>query len=220
MQRQPEPELMDDPLEAEAYSITDFSDVNEKFVEKLCSILPLSGELIAVDLGCGPGDITYRTFMRNEDWHIIGVDGSEAMLRFAQKQFGIRKPIWILSDAKFLPFADYSIDLVFTNSLLHHLLDPMPFWNEIKRIIKPNGFLFLRDLFRPISTEKAQEIVDTYAGDASSLLKKEYFRSLLSAFTPEEIQEQLSQCGLHFLTVERVTDRHVDVYGVMSEPNR
>ncbi len=55
IERQPEPELMDDPLEAEAYSETDFSDVNEKFAAEFSTFLPLSGELIMLDLGCGPG---------------------------------------------------------------------------------------------------------------------------------------------------------------------
>jgi len=215
IERQPEPELMDDPLEAEAYSETDFSDVNEKFAAEFSAILPLSGELIMLDLGCGPGDITYRVYQRFEDCKIIGVDGSYSMLQFAQKRFGIRKLQWILGDAKSLPFFDQSVDVIFSNSLLHHLADPKPLWMEIKRILKPGGYIFIRDLFRPESTEKAWEIIETYVGDASKLLQEEYYRSLLSAFTPEEICKQLEECELQNLTVKCVTDRHVDIYGTL-----
>ena len=49
LERQPEPEFMDDPLEAEAYSVTDFSDVNQKFVDTFCAALPLSGNLLILD---------------------------------------------------------------------------------------------------------------------------------------------------------------------------
>ncbi|HOV32762.1 MAG TPA: class I SAM-dependent methyltransferase [Candidatus Hydrogenedens sp.] len=215
IERQPEPELMDDPLEAEAYSETDFSDVNEKFAAEFSALLPLFGELVMVDLGCGPGDITYRIYQRFEDCKIIGVDGSQSMLQFAQKRFGIRRLQWILGDAKTLPFPSQSIDVIFSNSLLHHLADPKPFWMEIKRILKRGGYIFIRDLFRPESTDKAWEIIETYVSDASKLLQEEYYRSLLSAFIPEEIRKQLEECGLQNLTVKCVTDRHVDICGTL-----
>ncbi len=215
LKRIPEPELMDDPLEAEAYSVTDFSDVNQKFVETFCEALPLSGDLVMLDLGCGPGDITYRMHVCCEQYKIIGVDGSPSMLRFAQKQNNSPKLTWLLADAKSLPFSDSSVDVIFSNSLLHHLYDPKPFWREVKRIVRPGGFIFLRDLFRPETEDKARSIVEMYAGDTSDILKQEYYRSLLSAFTPDEIQEQLIECGLDSLTVKCVTDRHVDIYGTI-----
>lgn len=216
LERKPEPELMDDPLEAEAYSVTDFSDVNQKFVEEFCTVIPLRGNLLMLDLGCGPGDITYRMHLCCENHRIIGVDGSPPMLRFAQKQACSSKLTWILANAKLLPFKDKSVDVIFSNSLLHHLSDPLPLWKEIQRVLKPGGFIFLRDLFRPETEEKARKIVELYAGDASDLLQQEYFRSLLSAFTPEEIRKQLTECGLQNLTVKCVTDRHVDIFGTIS----
>ncbi|HOQ33221.1 MAG TPA: class I SAM-dependent methyltransferase [Candidatus Hydrogenedens sp.] len=215
LERQPEPEFMDDPLEAEAYSVTDFSDVNQKFVDTFCAALPLSGNLLILDLGCGPGDITYRMHLCCEQHKIIGIDGSPSMLRFAQKQSGSRSLTWVLADAKCLPFVNESVDVILSNSLLHHIWDPKPLWMEIKRVIKSGGFLFLRDLFRPESEREARKIVELYAGDASDLLKQEYYRSLLSAFTPEEIQEQLAECGLEYLSVKCVTDRHVDIFGTI-----
>ncbi len=215
IERKPEPELMDDPLEAEAYSITDFADVNKKFVEAFCELLPLKGDLFMLDLGCGPGDITYRIHTCCGNHKVIGIDGALPMLRFAQKQRGGRNLIWILSDAKWLPFRDKSVDSIFSNSLVHHLLDPKPLWREIRRVIKSGGFVFLRDLFRPDTEKKAWQIVESYAGNASDLLKQEYYRSLLSAFTLEEIQEQLIECGLQNLTIRYITDRHVDIFGTI-----
>ena len=41
----------------------------------------------------------------------------------------------------------------------------------------------------------------------------EYYRSLLSSYTPEEVRAQLTRAGLVALNVERVTDRHFDVWG-------
>ena len=62
MKRLPEPELMDDPLQAKAYAEADFSCGDEALINRLqeylislCKI-PSPGSMI-VDLGCGPGNI-------------------------------------------------------------------------------------------------------------------------------------------------------------------
>ena len=38
MPRQPEPEYMDDPAEAEAYAASDFSEVNQAFIDRLLEL--------------------------------------------------------------------------------------------------------------------------------------------------------------------------------------
>ena len=223
MDRIPEPELMDDPAEAEAYAITDFSDVNEKFTERFTELMiqnygksVLKRHFVMADLGCGPGDITNRVRFRFMEALIVGVDGAPSMLKYAKNYFPNSRIDWIAADAKRLPFRSSSIDVVFSNSLLHHLADPMPFWDELKRVVKKSGFVFLRDLHRPNSPSEARKIVEMYAGDATDLLKEEYYRSLLSSFTTSEVQEQLRKVGLDNFCVEKVTDRHLDIYGIIT----
>jgi ubiquinone/menaquinone biosynthesis C-methylase UbiE len=103
--------------------------------------------------------------------------------------------------------------VVFSNSILHHLSDMQPFWAEIRRVSKPGAFVMLRDLARPDATQTAREIVRQYAAGESLLLQEEYFRSLLAAYTPEELRLQLAHADLPLLRVEMVSDRHVDVFG-------
>jgi ubiquinone/menaquinone biosynthesis C-methylase UbiE len=216
MHRIPEPEVMDTPDRAEAYARTDFSAVNQAFVDRL---LALAGELregIAVDLGTGPGDIPIRVQQRRPDWKIFGADASPPMLRFATRATSVlptRTPLFTLCDAKRLPFADASIDIVFSNSILHHLPDPLPYWQEVRRIAKPGALIFVRDLFRPETPADAQRLVDTHARDAHPLLREDFYNSFLAAFTPEEIRAQLIATGLSALDVIKVTDRHVDILG-------
>jgi hypothetical protein len=57
--------------------------------------------------------------------------------------------------------------------------------------------------------------VDEYAGTEPEILKRDFFNSLLAAFRPEEIMEQLAQAGLAPFRVEAVGDRHIIVYGNM-----
>jgi hypothetical protein len=61
----------------------------------------------------------------------------------------------------------------------------------------------------------ARGIVQQYAAHEPVLLQEEYYRSLLSAYTPEEMRAQLDDAGLACLQVARVSDRHVDVFGRM-----
>lgn len=217
MQRIPEPEVMDTPERAEAYARTDFSAVNAAFVEKLLSLTDDAREYRALDLGTGPGDIPIRVQRVRPHWHIAALDASWPMLKLARAAADtVACPLFTLCDAKRLPFADRSVDLLFSNSLLHHLPDPLPFWREIHRLAKSGAIVFVRDLFRPPTPKDAQRLVDTYAADAHPLLREDFYNSFLAAFTPEEIRAQLIACGLSSLDIVEVTDRHVDVFGQLS----
>jgi hypothetical protein len=61
-----------------------------------------------------------------------------------------------------------------------------------------------------------RKFVEQYAGRESDTLQKEYYRSLLSAFTPAEIRQQLDEAGLSELEIRQASDRHVDVSGVLT----
>lgn len=215
MERTLEPELMDDPREAEVYARADFAEVNARFVADLLAFAGDPGVLRALDLGCGPADISVRVAQCRPRWSITGLDASLAMLRLASAQ---RPPfldrlMLVMGSAHRLPFGDASVDLIFSNSLLHHLPDPSLFWRECGRIARGGGRLFLRDLRRPHSSDEAGRLVREYAGGEPELLQQEFHRSLLAAFTVEEVETQLSGAGLAQLRVRPVGDRHLDVLG-------
>jgi hypothetical protein len=70
------------------------------------------------------------------------------------------------------------------------------------------------DLRRPDSRERAGALVQEYAAAEPEILRRDFFNSLLAAFRPEEITQQLAQAGLA-LRVEAAGDRHVIVHGNM-----
>lgn len=214
MKRTPEPEIMDIPERAEAYARADFSAVNTAFVDRLLTLAGDRRDCRVLDLGTGPGDIAIRLGRARPSWHITAIDASLPMLTLARRAVGrVTNPAFILADAKRLPFADATFDVVYSNSLLHHLPDPLPFWREIRRLTRPGASVFIRDLFRPPTPADAQRLVNTYAADEHPLLREDFHNSFLAAFTPEEIQEQLRGTGLSRLDVVEVTDRHVDILG-------
>jgi ubiquinone/menaquinone biosynthesis C-methylase UbiE len=216
MKRVAEPELMDLPDEVDAYAKADFAEVNERFVSRLLELAGSRRELRAVDLGTGPADIPIRVAKRRSKWKIVAADASGPMLKVARREIrkaGVSRQIkLLLTDAKKLALPDASFDVVFSNSILHHVKDPLQFWREVKRVSKPGALIFLRDLARPKTAAAAKEIVTKNAGNESDLLQEEFYRSLLAAYTLAEVRAQLKRAGLA-LNVAMASDRHLDAWG-------
>ena len=217
MPRRPEPEVMDIPSEAAAYAEAGFGEVNQAFVDHLLALAGPVERARAVDLGTGPGDIPVRVARARPGWHITAVDASEAMLAIARgagDDAGVSDRIeWLLADAKATPLPEAAFDVVFSNSILHHVADVAAFWAEVRRLGRIGALAFLRDLSRPATEAGALAIVEQYAGGESEVLREEFRRSLLAAWTPREIRAQLEAAGLSGLEVRLVTDRHLDVVG-------
>lgn len=218
MNRIPEPELMNEPLQAKAYARADFSEPHNFFVEQFRQTCrPVDQDMLVLDLGCGPADITVRMARAFPGFRFHGVDGSAAMLAEGRKrlqqenlQERIRLFRGIIPDH--VPPADH-YPLVISNSLLHHLHRPSQLWQYLKRIAKSDTQLFIMDLCRPGSKNQARELVNTYSSSEPDVLKRDFYNSLCAAFTVEEVKAQLEKAGLAGLHVEKVTDRHLVVYG-------
>jgi ubiquinone/menaquinone biosynthesis C-methylase UbiE len=215
--RTPEAELMDLPEEAQAYARADFAGVHQAFVDRLMELAGSLDRSKAVDLGTGPGDIPLRVWRARPGWKIVAVDAAVAMLDIARpliRAAGAEGNIrLVLGDAKETGLAGASFDIVFSNSILHHVSDAPAFWREMKRLGKPGAVLFLRDLARPLDLEGARGILEKHTGGASELLREEFYRSLLAAYRVEEVREQLAEAGLEMLNLGMSSDRHLDVWG-------
>ena len=216
MKRIPEPEIMSIEEEATVYALADFASVNQSFVDRLLEVLPQPQGLL-VDLGCGPGDIIVRIAGATQGLCLIGCDGAEAMLQWgkqaAHRARNKNTISFLQGDAKALSLTNNSCDVVISNSLVHHLPDPLPFWQEVRRITKPGGTILVRDLARPDSEEKAWKIVERESGAEPQLLKDLFFYSLCAAYTVEEIEKQLKTAKLDNLAVTMSSDRHWDAVG-------
>lgn len=220
MKRIPEPELMDGQEQAKAYALADFSGPNELFIHLFTDFItePIKGDVL--DLGCGPADICIRFVQVYPECRIYGVDGSKAMLDFARQSItagNLEKRISIieglLPDVD-LPNTQYSA--LISNSLLHHLPDPMTLWETIKKYAHDNTAILVMDLMRPQSAADAKKIVAHYAQDEPDILKEDFHNSLLAAYRIEEVETQLKQAGLDSLKVDKVSDRHLIIKGSLT----
>lgn len=219
MRRIPEPELMDEEAQARAYAEADFEAPHSYFIELFRQTFPkLNVSGCVLDLGCGPADISLRFARAYPDCEIHGVDAAAAMLALGDKaiqQAELERRIRLVSGylpGARLPRQDY--DVVISNSLLHHLADPLTLWQAIREYAAAGAPVFIMDLMRPASPQHARMLVTEYAADEPRVLQHDFYHSLLAAYTPQEVEQQINQLALPF-RVSVVSDRHLVVTGIM-----
>lgn len=217
MERRPEPELMLGEEQARAYAQADFSEPHEHFVDLFSERFPEPVSGMALDLGCGPGDVSLRFAARYPACRVDGIDGSPAMLAAGAEPCRrhpagprVRLAPGLLPEASG-PAVPYGT--IISNSLLHHLHDPRVLWAVILRDGAPGARVFVMDLCRPDSPEQAGALVAEYADGEPEVLRRDFEHSLYAAFTPDEVRDQLREAGLGAFRVEQVSDRHLLVWG-------
>jgi ubiquinone/menaquinone biosynthesis C-methylase UbiE len=218
MDRILEPELMDDAEQALAYAKADFDKENQGFVDVFRQYFPDLTEGHVLDLGCGPGDIPIRLARVLPRCHVTGIDGSDSMIRLAQEAvtaagLGDRIVFQCVRMQNFTP-VDLA-DAAISNSLVHHMPNPLQFWYGLKRLVKPGGVVLVMDLLRPETPEAAQAIVSQYAASESPILRRDFYNSLCAAFTEDEVAGQLAELNLTRLLIDVVDDRHWVVGGTI-----
>ncbi|WP_293356185.1 MULTISPECIES: methyltransferase domain-containing protein [unclassified Microcoleus] len=210
MQRVLEPEVMDSLEEAIEYDSMDFTEVNAAFAKSAAALGPVFGNVL--DAGTGTARIPIALTQLRPEWKLTCIDLSANMLKVGAQNVekaGVRSQINLeLIDAKAMPYPDNSFDMVISNSIIHHLPDPLPFLQEVRRVLKPNGAIFLRDLLRPETVEIRDNLVELYAGDCNSHQKQLFSDSLQAAFTLGEVEEMMQNAGLDGLRIYESSDRH------------
>lgn len=205
-----EPEVMDDRNEAVAYNDMDHREVNERFAADMLAIPDLGTDWLDVGTGTAliPVELCKRT---SSTVRIMASDASYWMLEIARYNIEIHQCISRIQlhqgDAKKMVFEKNYFDTVFSNSLVHHLPEHDQFFRELVRVLRPNGVLFLRDLYRPESERQLDDLVALYGGDdecGSDLFRQ----SLLAALTVEEVRAIVKPLGIPSECVSATSDRH------------
>ena len=220
--RIPEPEVMNDPLQVDAYAAADFSGTDQAMVERIATLLQLSGasfkaQARLLDLGCGPGNITVRLAQQWPHCSALGLDAADRMIAVADERrraAGLSRERLRYEQA-LLPIhqADQPADLIVSNSLLHHLHDPHQLWSSLIPLAAPHCLVLHRDLRRPDSEASIDRLCQCHVADAPLVLQRDYRASLHASFSLEEVKAQLLLAGLQHLQAVAVEDRYLEVSG-------
>ena len=157
--RIPEPEVMDDSAEVEAYSSAAaqayLDKIDDTFVEHVLRLVRGRERGRALDIGSGPGQIVIKLAKRLPLWRFVGAERSPNMVAEANAHLAaVGRELegrvgFQVADGNRLPFPDASFDLVMCNSVLHHLAEPRNLLSEMARVGNPGSAILLRDLRRP-----------------------------------------------------------------------
>jgi SAM-dependent methyltransferase len=217
MERIAEPELMDEQEQAAAYAAADWSESHGKIPGYFRKRFPLFIYGRVIDLGCGPADVTIRFANAFPDVSVLGVDASDAMLGFGRRhvrEAGLDSRIAL--EKHYLPDPSLerkSFDGVISNSLLHHLADPLTLWRTAAAAAKPYGAVLIVDLLRPPDHETVVRMVNEHAKDAPPVLQRDFIASLHAAYTLDEVRQQLKTTGLTNFEAEEVDELHFVAWG-------
>ena len=209
MKRVPEPDLMEQKEQAYAYANADFSDSNRLFLEKLFEFCSITDETKILDVGCGDGEIPIEIHKKTKS-KITALDGSSAMLDEFSKKMSANN----IDDIKIIQgryedthLSEKSFDILISNSVLHHVKSPKKFWEKSFNLVRQQGQIVLMDLFRPSSEHELLTILDKYGGNNPVLLN-DFENSLRAAYTPYEVEGQLSSFPSISSSVKAISDRH------------
>ncbi len=216
MERILEPEIMDGEEQAKVYATADFAEENQGFVDRFLALYPDLQEGTVLDLGCGPADIPVRLLRSRPGLRVIAVDASGPMLHWAEdavRQAGLEARITLICGRFQDVQLDGLADAVISNSLVHHVPNAFQFWYALKTLARPGAPVLIMDLLRPETPEEAKALVDQYAADGPEQLRHDFYHSLLSAFTEDEIAAQMAEMYLSRLLIDVYDDRHWLVSG-------
>jgi ubiquinone/menaquinone biosynthesis C-methylase UbiE len=108
----------------------------------------------ALEIGPGPGYLGLEWLKATQGTTLTGVDISADMVALAEKnarEYGLsERSEYVHTSAERIPFADGTFDAVFSNGSLHEWANPIKTFNEIGRVLKPGGRVFISDLRRDL----------------------------------------------------------------------
>lgn len=109
-----------------------------KFVRSVINQYIQTKDLTILDLGSGEGG-TSKVF--SEDNFVVSFDIS--LIRLKKQKDDNSFLSKVNGNALQLPFTNQSFDLIIIQDVIEHLFDTNHFYKEIKRVLKPNGTIYL-----------------------------------------------------------------------------
>lgn len=212
-----EPEVMDTADDAADYDAMDHSQVNRAFVDDLLAAWnarphETDGPVRIFDAGTGTARIPIELLSREIAAHVVAADAAASMLELARRNVeraGFADRIEpVLRDCKALPETDGWFDIVMSNSIVHHIPEPVAVLAECWRVLRSGGLLFVRDLFRPDDETTLNQLVQQYAGGDNPHQRQLFRESLHAALTVEELRDLLRPLGIDTNAVQATSDRH------------
>ena len=141
-----------------------------------------------LDIGCGDG--FFLKYLKEKGFEVYGVEPGEVASRYARDVLGLNVFTGELEDAR---YPDNFFDGVSLYAVLEHLPDPLKTLKEVKRILKPDGILYI--------------CVPNFSGLESKIFKGKWAciksPTHLYHFTPSTLIKMLKKAGLTMIEMKQ-----------------
>lgn len=155
-----------------------------------------------LEIGPGPGYVGLEWLKKFPDAALTGCEISQEMIRLAEKNardYGFEKRTsYVEGNCMHMPFPDSSFDAVISNGSLHEWEDPVKVFNEINRVLKPQGLLCITDMRRDVNSLIKWFI---YFSTRPKEIRPGFLTSFNASYTADEITNLLGQSMLKNTTV-------------------
>lgn len=202
--RKPECEAL---LDHGEFTVEDYTKVTRKLEMKhrklirfILEDLDVKDHSNVLEIGPGPGLISIWMAQENPTLKIIGLDLSEDMICVANKnkiEENVQERVeFVKGNAEDMDlFKDNSFDLVFSNGSLHHWVNPERVFNEIRRVLKPDGTFCITDGKRNLQfLGKLKFHVLKFT--VPKFLRIGWKNSIMAGYTKQEIVDILNSTNL------------------------
>jgi len=148
-----------------------------------------------LDIGCGPGWMTFILKERSPSSACFGVDLSTEMVEqarvYAQQQ-QLQDVHFTVSDVLHLPFEDNLFDLVISSSSFRLWGDQLRGLQEAYRVLRPGGLLFISDIGGDMPKERQQMLIENTPPTGRTFV----IPALETAFPSAKVEDILRQSNL------------------------
>lgn len=110
-------------------------------------LLDLKGNVRVLDVGCGTGwAVRYASQLCGDNGEVFGIDISPEMIKKAKEQSsGYKNVFFSNADSEAMPFDDNYYDFIICTNSFHHYQNPVKVLNEMHRVLKPSGKVYIMD---------------------------------------------------------------------------
>lgn len=158
---------------------------------------------VIVDMGIGPGLLSLELNKQISNAKIIGIDPSDKMLNFANKNLKNDSFFTILGTSENIPLEKNTVDILVSRFSLTYWKNPKDSFSEINRILKPGGKLVLEALNKKISKWKLFAIkTHMFFKSAGLDVIRYHSEAFKTAYTIQQVEHMLTNSGFKIIYKE------------------
>ena len=166
----------------------------------LRSIVPLSGDMRALEVGCGTGLLSFA--LKDDLGTIVASDPSQGMLKVLEEKIsgtGATNIRPLRTDDPGDAISSGPYHLVFSQMALHHIPDVDGFLRSALSLLEPEGWLCVADLDSEDGSFHGPDVKDVHPG-----------------FDRSDLVDKTATAGLEVVDIDTVFEMHRNVGGVDS----